>query len=169
METCRGRRDRPSFLGIDGLITLTIVRYVVAFDVRWKGDVANRIDGRLDRRAVVGPQSDRPPAMKAAFENLAVQHMPAAAKDDPRIRAASFWPGCTSASQSVVLKRREEKALDCAAGRDARTEQPGGKHLGIVDHEQIALAEELGQSGHDCVLNRALVLIEDEQPRAATL
>ena len=64
---------------------------------------------------------------------------------------------------------RQQQALDGAAARYAGTEQARGKYLRVVDDEQVALAEELGELGHTSVFHAPRVSVKDEEFRRPAL
>ena len=64
---------------------------------------------------------------------------------------------------------RQQQALDRAAARYAGTEQARGKYLRVIDDEQVALAEELGELCHMRVLHAPRVSVKDEEFRRPAL
>ena len=60
-----------------------------------------------------------------------------------------------------VRPRPDQETLDRAAAGDAAAEQPRGKHARVVDDDQIAGAQQLGQRGDMRVREGAAVAIED--------
>jgi hypothetical protein len=64
---------------------------------------------------------------------------------------------------------RQQQALDSAAARHAGAEQTRGKHLGVVDDEQVALAKKFRELGDARVFDPARILVKDEKFRRPAL
>src|SRR5688500_2924871 len=69
----RWRRDGSARACIDGLIAFAVRRPVVSFDVGWQRDVTDAVDRRLNRRSVIGPETDGSAAIEATGLDLAAQ------------------------------------------------------------------------------------------------
>src|SRR6185369_5516686 len=61
----------------------------------------------------------------------------------------------------------EEQTLDGSAARNALTEQPRGKHAGVVHDDKVGRLEELRKLAHGRVPDRAAPALEHEQARTA--
>ena len=104
-----------------GLIPVAIVRAIGSPDVRRQRDVADRVDRVVDGSAVRVPQTQEPPAVKAPFEDLAVQRA-SAFEDDTGARLELLarmherFPECVAAAA-------DEQAFDGSAARHAAAEK----------------------------------------------
>src|SRR5438045_9466506 len=62
-----------------------------------------------------------------------------------------------------------EQELDAAAAWASPAREARGQHAGVVEDEQVAGAQQLGQVGETAVLDRARRAVEHEQPARAAL
>ena len=129
----------------------------------------DRVDHRVDVSAGVAPQADGPATVKVLLEHLGTELESITPEDDPG-PGMQLLPRVHQGLPSIGLQAPDQQALDGAARRIAASEQPRGKHLGIVDDEEVAPAEKVGKGAHagvgDDGAGRA---IEDEQPRRLTV
>ena len=154
VQARRRRGDRSARAREDRLIPLAVLAAIVALDVRRQRHVADRVDGFVERRAVVGPQADDAAAVKSPFEHLAVQRprRPRTRPGRPDAASAPDASALPSVRPRTVPERPasqpgDEQALHRAAARHATAEQTRGKHARVVDDEQIALGEQIGKRG----------------------
>ncbi len=143
----RRRRYGSSLARVHGLITLPIVCSIVALDVRGQRHMADVVDGFLDARLVLRPEANRAPSVKVTPDDLRMQDMPGAAEHHLG-SGLQLLPGMDERLPFMALDIRKEQAFDGAAARYPGAEKPGGKDSGVVDDEQIAVAQKLGQPGH---------------------
>ena len=98
--------------------------------------------------SMTDPASGREPN-PAAPEELPLEHLPVqrgcAALEDHRGPGLQLLPGMhqrvpdfRAGRVTRAIDARQEQALDGAAGRHAPSEQPRGKHAGVVDDNQVA-------------------------------
>ena len=81
--------------------------------------------------------------------------------DQPPAELAEHFPG------AIVLA--EVQPLPFAAGPLASAEQPGRQHPRVVEDEQIAGSEQVGQVEELAVFQRAVAAADDQQPRPVAL
>ena len=135
--------------------------------------MADAIDDRRHAPGMVGPETNRPPPLKPARKNLASERHAAALEDKARPRLQLL----ARVHQGVPLLRARlrivhgpgtahQQALHLSAAWIAVPEQPRRKHLGVVEHEQIAGAEISDQVGEHYVVEGAAGTADDEQPGA---
>ena len=65
---------------------------------------------------------------------------------------------------SILIEAPEQQALDDPTARHPAPEQPGGKHARVVDDEQVAWLEVLGQIGNGCMRRGTRRSIKNQQP-----
>jgi hypothetical protein len=129
-------------------------------------DFVNHI---FDCRTVLRPEAYRAATVIVTFEHFSVKHMPTPAKGHPRAwlqLLAGMHQGIPLPFGFVI---RQQQALDGAATRYAGTEQARGKYLRVIDDEQVAVPEELGELSHTRVFHATRVSMEDEEFRRSAL
>jgi hypothetical protein len=72
---------------------------------------------------------------------------------------SGMWP--------ILAMRLHEQALQPPASGMPVSQQPRRKDTGVVDDEDVAGPEPRRQIGHRAERGRALLTVEDEQPRRA--
>ena len=103
----------------------------------------------------VSPAAVRPPIVDDLFARVGEQHL---ARSQLAGRAHERLPEATRA-----VGRFEQQHLGCAA-RPPGEAEAGRDHLGLVDDEQVAGTEELGEVTHDAVIGWRGSTV-DQQPR----
>ncbi len=73
VQTRGRRRHRPAAAREHCLVADAIVLPIAALDVGRQRHMADRVNGIINRRAVVGPESNDAPAKEALLEHLGVQ------------------------------------------------------------------------------------------------
>ena len=167
VQSGRRRRHRSTLAGIDSLVPLAIARQSSARAMyggsgTWpSASIASSTLARvpLHSRMVRRPWKRRS-RISACRTCVSLRNSTA----EPEL---SFWPGCTSASHRSSSTFRQQQALDGAAARHAFAEEPRGKHLRIVEHQQIAVPEQIGQARDARVLERRGASSKHEQLRRA--
>ena len=104
--------------------------------------------------AAVGPQPDHPTAEPPALGHFSMDRGNAL-EDDPRAafqllaRMHERFPPLSRLVFATAGRRRppDQQTLDRAAARHAPSEQAGGKDAGVVDHDEVARAEQRRQLG----------------------
>jgi hypothetical protein len=139
--------------------------------------VADGVDRGVDARAIVGPEGHEPASEEAPFENLPVQGVNSF-KHHPRPRF-QFLPRMDErlpddsrprGRRGVRPRHRaHEQALHRPAARDAAPQQPRREHAGVVDDQEIAGAQEIGQRGNARVGQRAAGAVGHQQTRAGAV
>ena len=69
----------------------------------------------------------------------------------------------------IILELRQQKTFHGAAARRPMAKEARRKHSGVVDHEEIALAEELGQPPDVGMLGAAGPFMQNQELRCAAL
>ena len=175
MESRGGRRHRPAAPREHRLIPFAIGVAIAALDVRRQRHVSNRVDRRLERRAILGPETNDSASVELLLEHLAVDRVNSF-KRDPR-SLVQFLPRMhqsfpefgkrvprISGSQSS-----HQEALHGAARRHAVSEQARGKHARVVDDDEVARAQEVGQRTDCGMRDGSAVAAKVQQPRSRAI
>ncbi len=172
------------------LIPLAIAVIVVTLDVRRQRHPADRVHGLVHRHHAVGPEAHDPTAERSALQNLSVQDVDSV-EHHPRARL-QFLPGVNQRfpdlRQQTTSGAGSGEALSagCCPARSGPSErisrnstppplgntaadQPRRKHPRVVDDDEIAGAEELGNRGDLRMDDRSGGTIETQQARRAAL
>ena len=81
----------------------------------------------------------------------------------------SFCPGWTSASQCSIVAAAQQQALHRPAARHPAAEQTRGKHARVVDDDEVARGEKVGQRREPSMCNGAGRAIQVKEPRRAPI
>jgi hypothetical protein len=107
--------------------------------------VADAIHDLLEARVAFGSQANGPAAVEVTRENFRLQHEAFAAKHHLRTRVELVAGMDQRVPAPVRIERSQKEAFDGAAAGHARADQPGRKHFGVVDDQQIAGDEPIRQ------------------------
>ena len=129
METGGRRRHRATDRGVDRLVAFAVGRLIRPSDVRGQRHVPERVDRRIDRRAVFDPEPDRTASMEPAREHLAAQPEPVPLEHEGGANT-QLLPRMHQGVPLLPIESCQEQTLDRAATRHAVTEQPRREHAG---------------------------------------
>ena len=169
VQSGRRRGDRPFHRRVNGLIALAVHGSIRAFDVRRQRNVTERVDQRVDARASrLGPESDQASPEKLPLDDLGDER--SGVSFEPH--ASTFAQLLTGVHESVpqlsivalLFSSCEQKTFDHPAGIHSAPEKPRRKYSGVVGHEQVAGAQEIGQIAEAAVLGPAVETIQHHQP-----
>lgn len=159
----RGRRPRLS--GEDGLVAGEVpLPLFAAADVSGQWHAAHAIEDSLGRPASFRPHDPRAASAAAdEFERLCLPPL-AIDEHDPLadLRPATGLRQDPPPAGPGLLLQKEPFPL--AAGGGAAADEPRGHDAGVVDDDEIAGREELGQVADVAVVDRAVGAAEHEQP-----
>ena len=168
MEPGRRGRGRAARAGEDRLIPLDVSgRLVAAPDVAWQRHAASPHEhrfGRLIARRSCEPRAAAGPAHEREFRCVAAR---AIDEHDPLAESrptAGLREHPPTARLFTLPLHLQKKPLPAAARGGPAAHQPGGHHAGVVDHDQVAGGEQVGQVANLPVLERAGAAAGDEQP-----
>jgi hypothetical protein len=161
VQAGRGCRGRAGLAGEDGLVAIGVARrssmYGGSGISPWRSSSAT---GRRHRSA--RPRTCRPPACAPPSDTSGTSPL------SNRSPTRSFAPGRTKRlpDPAVGVTRLQQQHFGRSPGRTAQPE-PRRDDPGLVEHEQVPGAQQLGQVGDATVLGRCAPPI-DEQPRGVT-
>ncbi len=157
VQAGRRRRGRRGPGGVDGLVAVGVVEVDVA-QVGRKGHLAVSGQRRVE---VVGDRPDEASSLTevgAHLEGEVLAHL-----DDDTIGELRGWPD--EGLPPAVDGRLEEEDLGRSTGGSTESD-PGRQHLGVVDDDDVAGADECRQVGDVAMLH--VVAGVDQQSRPVT-
>src|SRR5436190_10393199 len=165
MQSRRGRRDSPALTGIDGLIPLTIFAAGLCFplNVRGQGRFTDPINETLER--AVRFELDHPNPIVQRVNYFSAQPFiedKVAAGFQPTSRPRQSFPG-------VRRHLTQEQQLDLTARWAPQPTQAGGKYAGVIDDDDVALAEVIRKRSKVRVLPALRSSIDDQHARSVPL
>src|SRR5262249_49583027 len=147
---------------VHGLVALSILRAILATDVRGQRDVPVFLKSSPDVRGAFESDPSLDAAGRLQYDNDKVVR-------DPYPSSLPQPPPpteeCIPLPVPVVA---DEQDLGRSASFPA-AEEPGREHAAAVCHQEIAGIEELGQVPERLVTDRSRPLVEHEQPRGIPL
>ncbi len=146
VETGGGRGYRSPLLGIDGLIAIAIVGGIRARDVGRERDVADAIEGREKIiHALGGLKTDVALAELSARQDFSLEFNLIA--EEKAFADSDFAAGANQALPIVGIGRElaSEEDFDAAGSAFAAAIKPGRKNAGIVEDDEIAGSQKVGE------------------------
>jgi len=156
MEAGRGRGYGSALLRIDGLIALAIARGIWARDIGRERDVADAIEGgeeiivileRLEAEVALAELGARQDLglQVVGLQVIGLQFILLA--EEKAFADSDFAPGAHQALPIVGLggELASEKDFDAPVSTFAAAIKPGGKNAGIVEDDEIAGLQEVGE------------------------
>ena len=168
VESRRGGGHRSRDPGEHGLIPLAIRRRVGALDVRRQGHVPDALDHLLDRPPALDRQANVTSPERVLRHDFARERTACSLAHERRARP-ELLARVHERVPRLGVEAPEQEALDRPAARHTTAQQARREHPGVVDHQQVAGAQEGRQVGHPCAHGRPRRALEDHQPRVAPL
>src|SRR5579863_2694637 len=179
MQAGRRSSHGAARLGVHGLISLSIAGFVGTADIRRQGHVSEAIDGSLDRAGTYR-QADASEAVSSASEYLSFEltftenqnltRTNLAPRPHQRLPGVLAFLACEEQFNlgGKELVARGIALADGLRGHSAApAQEPRRKDLGVVEHQQVAGAENLRQLTKDMILEPLRGAVDDEQARSA--
>jgi hypothetical protein len=152
VETGGRRGYRSALIRIDGLIALAIAGGVRTRDVGRERDVADAIEGGKEVIVILeGLKADIPPAELCARQDLGLQFILVA--KEKAFADSDFAAGANQALPFVGIgcELTSEKDFDAAVGAFAAAIKPGRKDAGIVEDDEVAWLEKVGEFAEQAI------------------
>ena len=129
------------------------------------GHVADRVDDVVHGGRAVGPEPDQTAPVEPPLQNLGAQAGRACRAERQLCSGLQLLPGMDERLPVLIVAAAQQQALHRSAARHPAAEQTRGKHARVVDDDEVARGEKVGQRREPAMCNGAGRAIQVKEPR----